>query len=91
MINREIKKLAKIMVKLTNQTRDCNPKHKMKLARILKRAFNIEKKMLAAIGRQFPLLDKKELDGRCNDVVEWMAERVKSRYGRVSHPTPPKV
>ena len=78
----DIKKLSKIMVRLTIATEKCNPKHKMKLARILKRAFNIEAKMRQAIGKLFPLLSDTDIDSKAYTMINSMTKRMDKRVGR---------
>ena len=88
----DVKKLSKTMVKLTIATEQCNPKHKIKLARILKRAFNIEAKMRLVISKLFPLLSDVDTDSKAYTMINSMTKHMDDRIGRrIQNPISRKV
>ncbi len=78
----DVKQLTKIAVKIDKKFEATNPLHKKRLARLLKRAFVIEKKLITAMGRVLTLKNKKEVKDAVRNQLAWMEERMTARRGR---------
>lgn len=80
----EAKKVSVLIAKVTEKFSNLHPKNRKTRARLLKRGFNLDKKLRKVIGRMMPLADRAEIDQIADKMVTWVTDRRANRVGRIT-------
>ena len=85
----DVKQLSKQAVKLDRAFEATNPKCTIRLRRMLKRAFSLEKKLIVAVGKLMPQKPEEEVREMAKQWLAWTEERMNRRHGRIlQNPVP---